>query len=60
LPRNDHVYQLAPYEEINKEEYDRRVKELGHLDFLQTDDYEQQDQTNGAKELACSGGKCEI
>src|SRR5690606_22089438 len=33
LPRNDHVYQLAPYEEITKEEYERRKKELGELDF---------------------------
>ncbi len=60
LPKNDHVYQLAPYEEITKEEYERRTKELGHLDFSKLIIYEQQDQTVGAKELACSGGKCEI
>jgi len=60
LPRNNHVYQLAPYEEITKEEYDRRVKELGHLDFSKLVLYEQQDKTIGAKELACVGGVCEI
>jgi len=60
LPKNDHVYQLAPYEEITKEEYEKRVKNLGHLDFSKLMIYEQQDLTNGAKELACSGGKCEI
>jgi ribonucleoside-triphosphate reductase len=60
LPRNNHVYQLAPYEEITKEEYERRVKELGHLDFSKLVTYEQQDRTNGAKELACVGGVCEI
>lgn len=60
LPKNDHVYQLAPYEEITKEEYERRVKELGHLDFSKLMIYEQQDKTIGAKELGCAGGTCEI
>ncbi|OHA92078.1 MAG: ribonucleoside-triphosphate reductase [Candidatus Zambryskibacteria bacterium RIFCSPLOWO2_02_FULL_51_21] len=59
LPRNNHVYQLAPYEEITKEEYERRLKELGHLDFSKLVAYEQEDMTNGAKELACAGGVCE-
>ncbi len=60
LPRNDHVYQLAPYEEITKEEYEKRLKALGHLDFSKLVIYEQQDRTIGAKELACVGGVCEI
>ncbi|HLC22715.1 MAG TPA: ATP cone domain-containing protein, partial [Candidatus Nanoarchaeia archaeon] len=60
LPRNNHVYQLAPYEEITKEEYERRMKELLHIDFSKLVLYEKQDQTTGAKELACVGGVCEI
>ncbi|PIT91293.1 ribonucleoside-triphosphate reductase [Candidatus Kaiserbacteria bacterium CG10_big_fil_rev_8_21_14_0_10_49_17] len=60
LPRTDHVYQLAPYEEITKEEYERRVKALGEIDFSKLVLYEQQDNTIGAKELACAGGTCEI
>jgi ribonucleoside-triphosphate reductase (thioredoxin) len=60
LPRNENVYQLAPYEEITKSEYERRTKELGHLDFSKLVIYEKQDQTIGAKELACAGGTCEI
>lgn len=60
LPRSNHVYQLAPYEEITKEEYERRVKELGHLDFSKLVTYEKQDLTIGAKEMACVGGVCEI
>lgn len=60
LPRNDHVYQLAPYEEITKEEYEKRFKELGTLDFSRLVIYEQYDQTTSAKELACSAGICEI
>jgi len=60
LPRSNHVYQLAPYEEITKEEYERRKKELGELDFSRLVIYEKNDQTIGAKELACAGGVCEI
>ncbi len=60
LPRTDHVYQLAPYEEITKEEYERRFKELGDIDFSKLVIYEKSDNTIGAKELACAGGTCEI
>ncbi len=60
LPRNDHVYQLAPYEEISRDEYEKRARELGKLDFSKLVIYEQQDETIGAKELACVGGVCEI
>ncbi len=59
LPRDNHVYQLAPYEEITKEEYEKRVKALKHIDFSQLVLYEKSDQTIGAKELACVGGVCE-
>ncbi|PIP87067.1 ribonucleoside-triphosphate reductase [Candidatus Campbellbacteria bacterium CG22_combo_CG10-13_8_21_14_all_36_13] len=60
LPRNEHVYQLAPYEEITKEEFERRSAELSKLDFSKLVIYELDDQTIGAKELACVGGACEI
>jgi len=60
LPRNDHVYPLAPYEEITKEEFERRSKQLSTIDFSKLVLYEKNDQTVGAKELACAGGVCEI
>src|SRR5262249_21673648 len=60
LLRNDDVYQLAPYEEITKEEYESRKKELGDIDFSKLLIYEKKDETIGAKELACAGGTCEI
>lgn len=59
LPRTDHVYKLAPYEEISKEEYDARVKELGSLDFSKLIQYEMEDNTTGAREFACVAGVCE-
>ncbi|MFA7302353.1 MAG: ATP cone domain-containing protein [Candidatus Paceibacterota bacterium] len=60
LPRKDHVYQLAPYEEITKEEFEHRKSQLGAIDFSRLVLYEKNDQTIGAKELACAGGTCEI
>ena len=60
LPRSEHVYQLAPYEEISKEEYEKRIKEIKHIDFSKLVYYEQEDNTMGAKEYACISGVCSI
>jgi len=60
LPRSDHVYRLAPYEAITKEEFERRVKEFPEIDFSKIVLYEEEDETEGAKELACVSGTCEI
>jgi len=60
LPRSEHVYQLAPYEAITKEEYERRTRNLGKIDFSKLSQYEAVDNTTGAKEFACVSGVCEI
>jgi len=60
LPRSEHVYQLAPYEAISKEEYERRSKVIGKIDFSKLSQYEASDNTTGAKEFACVSGVCEI
>lgn len=60
LPRSNHVYQLAPYEEITKEKYEEMTKNFGHIDFSKIVTYEKVDETELKKELACVGGTCEI
>lgn len=61
LPASDHKYELAPLEEITKEEYEAKVKEFPKIDYSQLSKYELEDQTTGAQVLACSsGGTCEI
>ncbi|MFA6257271.1 MAG: ATP cone domain-containing protein [Candidatus Paceibacterota bacterium] len=60
LPRSEHVYQLAPYEAITKEEYEKRTKAIGKIDFSKLSQYEAVDNTTGAKEFACVSGVCEI
>ena len=60
LPRSNHVYRLAPYEEITKEKYDELVKKFPEIDFAKLVLYEYEDETKGAKELACVAGVCEV
>ncbi|MFY9457430.1 MAG: ATP cone domain-containing protein [Candidatus Spechtbacterales bacterium] len=60
LPRTEHSYALAPYEEINEERYNELVAKLPRVDFSQILLYEKGDTTQGAKELACVSGVCEI
>ena len=60
LPRSNHVYQLAPYEAIDKEKYEEMAKAFEHIDFSKIVTYEKVDETELKKELACVGGVCEI
>jgi len=60
LPRFDYVYQLAPYEEISKERYEKMLQTVDHIDFSKILVYEQKDETNLKQELACASGVCEI
>lgn len=60
LPRSNHVYKLAPYEEIDKKRYDEMLKRFKNIDFSKIVTYERVDETEGAKELACMGGVCEL
>lgn len=60
LPRDNHVYKLAPYEEIDEKRYAEMIKRLDHFDFSKLVTYERSDETDLKKELACASGVCEI
>ncbi|KND49095.1 MAG: ribonucleoside-diphosphate reductase alpha chain [Parcubacteria bacterium C7867-005] len=60
LPRDNHVYQLAPYEEIDEKRYNELMSRFKDLDFSKIMTYELTDETEVKKELACAGGVCEI
>ncbi len=60
LPRDNHVYQLAPYEPINEEQYNDLMKRFEHIDYSKIITYEKIDELDLKKELACAGGVCEI
>jgi len=54
LPRSDHGYEQAPYEEINKEEFNRRVRDLKLWDLSHVSG------ENAVVEKFCDGDSCEI
>jgi ribonucleoside-triphosphate reductase len=60
LPLSDHVYEQAPYEKITKEKYEELIKTFPKIDYTQLSKYEKEDNTEGAKALACAAGMCEI
>lgn len=60
LPKDDHIYPLAPYQPITKEEYESILSQFPTLNYSQLTRYEVEDNTEGAKTLACAGNVCEI
>ena len=61
LPTSDHVYQQAPYEDINAEKYDELVAAMPqNVNWEELSQFEKEDNTTGSQELACVGGACEI
>ena len=60
LPRTNHAYRLAPYEEIDKETYEKLAERYKNIDYSKLVTYELRDETEQAKEMACAGNMCEI
>ncbi len=54
------MYKLAPYEEIDKTAYEEFAAKMPQIDFASIVAYEREDETAGAKELACVSGVCEV
>ena len=62
LPFSDHTYRQAPYQDCTKQEYEKALKEMPKdVDWMALlAQYESTDMTEGAQELACVAGGCEI
>jgi len=60
LPRSNHVYRLAPMEEITKERYEELMTNFPKVDYGRLIQYERTDETEQKRELACAGGTCEV
>jgi len=61
LPTSDHVYQQAPYEDIDESQYEKLVAIMPqNVDWEELSQFEKDDNTTGSQELACVGGACEI
>ena len=61
LPHSDHSYRQAPYQEITKEKYEEALAKMPKdIDWSKLSDYEKEDTTTSAKELACTALGCEL
>jgi ribonucleoside-diphosphate reductase alpha chain len=61
LPWDNGSYQQAPYTTITEQEYDELLSRMPkELDWSKMREYEREDTTTGARELACVAGYCEI
>jgi ribonucleoside-triphosphate reductase (thioredoxin) len=58
LPKSDHAYMLAPYEEIKMIDWMERVAEFPELDLSVI--VETQNTTEQSREFSCSAGHCEL
>jgi len=59
-PHSDSVYKQMPYTEITEDAYHKAVAAMPEIDWDLLKNFEFEDQTNSAKELACAGGACEL
>ena len=61
LPFSDHTYRQAPYQDCDEKQYKEMVGKMPKsVDWKKLAEYESQDMTIGAQELACVAGNCEI
>lgn len=58
LPRSNHIYRQAPYEEITEAEYYEAIKTYPEIDFGLLDMFEHTDMTE--VNIDCSAGVCDL
>ena len=61
LPRFDHTYDQAPYQDCTQEEYEEALSRMPErIDWSRLSEYEVEDTTKASQTLACTGSVCEI
>lgn len=61
LPRFDHTYAQAPYQDCTEEEYEAALAKMPKaIDWSKLSEFELEDNTKGSQTLACVSGVCEI
>jgi ribonucleoside-diphosphate reductase alpha chain len=60
LPNSDAKYDQMPYEEIDRETYEKLNSEFPTINWSKIYRYELEDMTNAAQELACTSGQCMV
>lgn len=60
FPKDDHIYDNAPWEKISEEKYEELISHFPNVDWGKITEFETEDCTTGSQELACAGGSCEM
>jgi len=60
LPFSGGSYKQAPYEDLTEDQYKQMLKDFPKIDYSHLHKYETDDNTTGAKALACSSDGCEL
>ena len=61
LPRFDHTYAQAPYQDCTEAEYEAALAKMPEaIDWSKLSEFELEDNTKGSQTLACVSGVCEI
>jgi ribonucleoside-triphosphate reductase len=60
LPFSDHIYQQAPYQDLDAPTYNKLASEFPKIDWKEFDEYEVDDSVINYSEFACVNGACEI
>ena len=60
FPYSNKKYKQPPYEEIDELAYQRLLKEMPGRDFSKLAEFEDRDNTEGARTLACVGDACDL
>jgi len=61
LPHSDHSYQQAPYQQVDKEQYDSLMEHMPEsIDWSRLSEYEAEDSTKSSQTFACTGDVCEV
>jgi len=58
LPKSDHIYAQAPFEEIDARTYNLHPKL--DFDFSKLSQYEKEDTTKSSHSMACTANGCEL
>lgn len=61
LPKTEHTYEQAPYQDLTKEQYEELLAQMPvGVDWSMLSSYELEDSTTSTQALACVAGACEV
>jgi ribonucleoside-triphosphate reductase len=60
LPYSDHIYEQAPYQEIDEDTFNVLLNEFPKIDWSKLTDYDIDDTITSNQELACVAGGCDF